>query len=247
MRVIVTASSQLALPPPAAASRLLVTLLCAAVVGCGGATAHSGSTPTGGQVTGPGTGDGTGTASGSALVSIEVLPTSVSIAKGLTHDLTATGHYADGSTQPLTATVTWATDRAAVAAVDGPLVKGAGIGSTTVHASAEGVTGSATVTVTPPVVTAVTISPAVSTLASGTRLAYEASAIYSDGTKQDVTASAAWAAAPEAVATVTPSGEATGLAVGTATVSVSVAGVSASSQLSVTDAVLSAIEVSPAD
>src|SRR5262249_39909021 len=48
------------------------------------------------------------TVTAAALQSIAVTPANPSIAKGLTQQFTATGHYSDNTTQDLTSQVTWA-------------------------------------------------------------------------------------------------------------------------------------------
>src|SRR2546425_236632 len=48
-----------------------------------------------------------------SLVSISVTPTNPSVAKGLTQQFTATGTYNDGSTQDITASVSWASSSTA--------------------------------------------------------------------------------------------------------------------------------------
>ncbi len=88
------------------------------------------------------------------LVSIEVTPADPSIASGLTQQFTATGVYSDDSTQNLTAQVTWASSDGAVATVSDAagskgLATAVGAGSTTVSATSDGVTDSATLTVIP--------------------------------------------------------------------------------------------------
>lgn len=178
---------------------------------------------------------------------VTVAPASASVAKGLAQAFTATAQLSDATTEDVTATATWTTADPLVATAAGHVVTGLRVGSTEVQATAAGVMGSASITVTPPVVTAVTLSPVGATLAAGTSLQYDASAVLSDGTIEDVTATAAWASTPEAVATVTPGGLASGLSVGTATVSATVAGVNGSTGLTVTAAVLASLEISPTD
>ena len=85
-------------------------------------------------------------------MSIEVSPAAPSIANGLTQQFTATGLYSDDSTQDLTTQVTWASSDPAVATVSNAagsngLATTAGVGSTTVSATSDGVTGDATLTV----------------------------------------------------------------------------------------------------
>jgi trimeric autotransporter adhesin len=181
------------------------------------------------------------------LESVTISPESATLAKGLTRTFTATARWTDATTSDVTATATWTIDDPSVATAPGGVVKAVSEGSTRVHAVADGVTGTADVTVTPAAVATLTLSPVNATLAAGTTLQYGAVAVYTDGSTLDVTEEAAWATTPEDVATITAGGRATGLAPGDATVSASHAGVSAGTPLTVTDASLVSLSVTPSD
>ncbi|HEX9244416.1 MAG TPA: Ig-like domain-containing protein [Anaeromyxobacter sp.] len=122
-------------------------------------------------------------------------------------------------------------------------------GTTQVQASSGGLTGTALVTAGPPIVVEVTLSPAAASLAKGTKLQYDAAAIYSDGVKVDVTAdpSTVWTAIPAGIASVTADGWVTGNAAGSATVSATALGVTGATPLTVTLATLASIAISPTD
>ena len=86
---------------------------------------------------------GTGTASGPTLTSIVLSPGSgLLAATGNTLQITATGHYSDGSTQNLTTTATWATSNSKAATVSAGLVKAVATGAASITASSSGVTSS---------------------------------------------------------------------------------------------------------
>jgi Bacterial Ig-like domain (group 2) len=86
------------------------------------------------------------------LTSIAVTPTNPSIATGATEQFTATGKYSDGSTANVTSTATWTVANTSVASISsGGLATGVTAGSTQVTASLNGVTGTDSLTVTPPV------------------------------------------------------------------------------------------------
>jgi hypothetical protein len=83
------------------------------------------------------------------LQSVTVTPNNPSVANGQTVQLTATGHYSDGSTQVLTSGVTWSSSNTAVATVaTNGLASAVGVGSVTITAVSGGITGSTTLTVT---------------------------------------------------------------------------------------------------
>ncbi len=75
------------------------------------------------------------------LVSIAVLPSNRSVARGFTQQFTATGTYIDGSTRNLTYAVTWASATPAVATVSGTgLASSLAVGTSVITASLDGVT-----------------------------------------------------------------------------------------------------------
>ena len=85
-----------------------------------------------------------------AVASVAVTPGSASLVAGRTLQLSAT--LKDSAGNPLSGrTVTWTTDGAAVATVNGTgLVRGIAAGSATITATSEGKSGTATITVTTP-------------------------------------------------------------------------------------------------
>jgi len=83
------------------------------------------------------------------LASIEVAPTSASVAVGAAQQFTATGTYNDGSTADLTSQAAWSSSNSAAATIDAAgLATGVAVGFTTITAGYEGFSGSATLEVT---------------------------------------------------------------------------------------------------
>jgi phage tail sheath protein FI len=185
---------------------------------------------------------------GSTLTAISVAVTNPTIAMGQTVQLSATGTFADGTTQDLTSNVTWVSATTAAATVNNRgLVTGAGAGSSVVTATFGAVSGQTTVTVTGAVVQAITVTPVNAPwLQTGQTQQYTATGLFSDGTTQDLSNSATWSASPAAVATVGATGLGTAVGVGTATIMATSGGVSGSAPLKVTAANLSLISVTPA-
>jgi len=178
--------------------------------------------------------------------SVTLSPPSATIAKGLTRTFTATAHWSDATTSDVTATAIWTMVDPTVATANGNVVTADAVGSTQVQAIVQGVTGSADVTVTAAVVTAVTVSPVNVMLAVGTTRQFQATAVYSDGGKQDVTGPATWASTDAAVASITTTpGVARGVSAGTVTISATSFSVTGSTLLTVTNATLTSISISP--
>jgi hypothetical protein len=81
-------------------------------------------------------------------VSVSVTPTSATLSVAGTRQLSAT--ILDSQGNPTTGVVTWATDNPGIATVDATgLVTATGVGTTSISAVFRGVTGTATITVTP--------------------------------------------------------------------------------------------------
>src|SRR5206468_3308023 len=103
-----------------------------------------------------------------ALQSIAVTPANPSIAKGLTRQFTATGTFSDSSTVDLTSAVTWASATPAVATItSGGLATGAGVGTSSISATLNGVTGSTVLTVTAAALQSIAVTPANPAIAKG--------------------------------------------------------------------------------
>jgi uncharacterized protein YjdB len=92
----------------------------------------------------------------------------------------------------------------------------------------------------------VTLTPARPSIPAGTTVQLTASGRYSDDTTEDLTAQVGWTSSTTAVATI-HDGVATGLAAGSTAISATRAGMAATITLTVTDATLVSIEVTPAD
>jgi len=141
------------------------------------------------------------------LLSITVTPISPSIAKGTTVQLTATGAFSDGSTQDLTASVSWTSKDNATATVSpSGVVTGNGAGTTTITATREGVSGSTSVRVTLAVLTQIVVTPANPTVFSGHTLQLTATGLFSDGSTQNLTNLVNWTSSMPFVASVSRNG-----------------------------------------
>jgi len=167
-----------------------------------------------------------------ALLGINVTPNPSSLPLGESEQFTATGNYSDGSLQDLTQTATWSLHGSANATMSAPgSVTTTALGTATVSATSGSVTGSASLTVTPPVVTAVSISPATLTLVLGGSGQFHAIATLSNGTTEDMTSAAAWSSAQPNIASVGSAGAVTGWQIGSTTVLAEVGSLNGSADL----------------
>jgi uncharacterized protein YjdB len=183
---------------------------------------------------------------GSNLSSLSLTPANPSIPINTTQQLTATGTYADGSTRDLTALVTWSSSTVANATVDvSGLVKGVAAGSASVTASLGSVSQSTTVTVTAPTITSISVTPEDLTLPIGISEQYTASAIYSDGSIQDLVSGVTWSSSTTSVATIDSNGLATIIAAGTSTITATVGSFTDTATITVVPAHLTSITLTP--
>jgi trimeric autotransporter adhesin len=87
------------------------------------------------------------TVSNATLTSITVMPSNPTIGVGASQAFAATGNFSDGSTLDITRQVAWDSSTKSVATVSLGLAQGLSTGTSTISASINGVTGSATLTV----------------------------------------------------------------------------------------------------
>ena len=98
----------------------------------------------------------------------------------------------------------------------------------------------------PVVLTSIEVTPAQPSIALGTKVQFTATGIFSDHSKKDLTSSVTWSSSAPAKATVNPaSGLATSVAIGQTDITAALAGVSGKTTLTVTNATLVSIGVSP--
>jgi len=123
------------------------------------------------------------------------------------------------------------------------------IGSADISCATGGFTDSSTVTVTASTITSIDVSPATPTIAAGVQLQFTATVHFSNGVVQDITDSATWTSTNTNAATITNQvgfeGLATTIAAGTTTITASFGGSSGTAILTVTNATLVSIAITP--
>src|SRR5512137_816465 len=143
------------------------------------------------------TGSGTLTVTSAALVSIHVTPVNPNAALGTSTQFTATGIFSDDSAQDLTSQVTWSSSAGSVATVSNAagsrgLATSFEMGSTTISATLDSVTGSTDLTVTSAALVSIQVTPVNPVIAKGTTRQFVAMGIYSDHSTQDLTKQVTW-------------------------------------------------------
>jgi hypothetical protein len=224
----------------------------AATVGAGGvATAIGPGTTNIGAAFGGKNGSAPLTVSSVTLTSIAVSPATAVMAPASTLSYSATGTYSDGSTEPITGTVTWSSSASNVVSITSyGLATGESAGTATITASQGSVSGNAAVVVASSTLASIQVSPASATVAEQTGTQFNAVGVFSDNTTQNLTGSVNWTSSPASVATVSNAsptkGLATGITPGNATVTALFATLSGAASLTVTNATLTSITVTPA-
>ena len=192
-------------------------------------------------------GDGSSNDAGATLTAIAVTPANPSIPSGVTKQFTATGTYSDGTSDDITALVTWSSGNTLVATVGtwSGLATGITVGSSVITATFELQSASTTLTVTNATLSSITVTPVNPSIAVDLTKQFTATGNYSDGTSHDITASVTWSSEDTLVATINASGLATGIAAGSSVITATMGSTSANTTLTVTAATLSSIAVTP--
>ena len=188
-------------------------------------------------------GDGGSSGSGSAtLTAIVISPDSLQLPLGFTEDLTATGHYSDGTTLDITTQAQWMSLDTAIAvvgssALDSGVVAGAGLGEVDITATLPPITATLRISVITPVLSQISVSPSNIRIATGTTRPFSCTAFYQGGYNRDATADASWSSTDDGVASVgngaADKGEVTGNSEGECEIIARLAGLSDRSGLGV--------------
>lgn len=190
------------------------------------------------------------------LTSIVISSVVVTLPVGVSTQLVATGNFSGLFTRDITNQVVWSSDQSINAdfPVDFPpgRIKALSIGTSTIIASLDGVTSNGIiVTVNDAVIMDLTVAPLLPSLPQGLTQVFTAQGDFSNSTTFDLTKDVIWSSSAATVATISDDfankGKATALNIGDTTITAWFGTLtSASTTLTVTEASLSAIAVTPA-
>ena len=190
------------------------------------------------------------------LIGLALEPLLPSSPLGVHVEFTLRGLYTDGGAVDHTADAVWAVDPLTVA-LPSPLAGEAGTvltvgeGGATVTATLAPFEASTGLTVTPPELVSIAVTPTGAEVAVGEVLPYTATGSYTDGNLTDLTTDVFWATSAPGFAVAdnlsSHEGEVTALAEGTVTVLASLTPVSGSSTLTVGPPALLSLAVEPAE
>jgi hypothetical protein len=188
------------------------------------------------------------------LTSIEITAVSSTIAANTTTKLTVTGNYS-GLFRDITDQATWSSDAPAVAgfitALEPNRVTGHTPGSAILTATVGGKSATFNLTVSGVSITSMTITPATPSVAGGLTTQFAVIGTFSDSTTQNLTFDSTWSSSAPTVATINDTAGSKGfcqaLTAGTTTISATFGGISGTTLLTVTPAILQSIAVAPAN
>lgn len=194
------------------------------------------------------------TVTNAVLVSLSIAPSQVSLARGTSAALSVVGIYSDNTTQVMTASVTWSSSNASIADVSNAAghqgeTQALGVGLATIRAVSGSVFTTAQVTVTQAQLVSIEVSPARATIVAGLSQAYTATGTWTDHSTQDVTTQVTWGSSAQAVASISngagSKGVLSALSAGTSTVAASLSGITGSTLVTVSPALLQSLSISP--
>lgn len=173
------------------------------------------------------TGTATLTVSKAALSSIEVKTGSATVPAGISANFTATGTFADGTTEDITNSVVWASANTDVATINAStgVVTCIKTGASNITATVGTIVGIKTLTVSAANLVSITVTLTKNSLKMGFPTTVSATGTYSDNSTHDITASVVWNSSDLSVAKVTTAGKVITMAEGAATISASLSGI----------------------
>jgi uncharacterized protein YjdB len=181
------------------------------------------------------------------LNSISVTPANPFIAPGGAITFSASGKFSDGSVQDVTALVKWTAGSSNAATIVSSTMTGQGIGPATITAKVGSFSATANLAVASAKQISLALTPTTVQIAGQTSTQLKATGTFVDGSTQDFTSLVNWTSSAPSVATVGyQTGTVLGLAAGQSTITATLGPVTATTQVTVTDASLKSITLSPA-
>jgi hypothetical protein len=181
------------------------------------------------------------------LIDLSISPTSVTLAIASSQQLNVVGRYTDNSTENLDNSVVWGSSKIDVASISNTgEVLSISPGTVSILATVAAISTSLNVTVSPATLKAITIFSPVTQIASGLTTTFEATGVYSDGTKQDLSSQVVWTVSDSSIASInSETGLLTALQVGTSSVIATKEGQTSFLNIAVSPASLTGIAINP--
>ena len=228
-----------------------------ATVGSGGgslltATGIASGTTSINATLGTTTGSASLTVSSANLVSIALTPANAILAPAATLGYSAMGTYSDGSQHSVNGNATWTSSDPSIAIISGSgTATGESAGAVTITVQSGSISATANLIVEGSTLTSIQVTPASTKLPQSIRGSFTAKGTFSDGNVLDITSVVTWTSSAGSVATISTAtgsqGVATALAPGQTTISATFGGQVGSAILTVTNATLVSIALTPAN
>ncbi|MEP0203333.1 MAG: Ig-like domain-containing protein [Halioglobus sp.] len=201
-------------------------------------------------------GDVSGTASltvtSAVLESLQITPAGLTEPAGTSGQFAATATLSDGSNQDFTQESSWSSSDSSIVSVANEPTPGLASlkapGEALITAQVGEVSDSVTVIVTSAVLEDIRVTPATSSVSEGVEVQYSAEGIYSDGSVTPINEDVSWSSSSTAIATITQTGLADAISQGAVTIQAvvpSTPGVVGTASLTVTDAVIEELRITP--
>ena len=179
------------------------------------------------------------------LESISISP--VSVPKGITGSIKATGYYSDKTYKDITSEVSFTVNGKMTVDHQGNIatdIENLSDGVYDINASLDKKSASTTLTITNPILMAISLGPEV-TIAKGQAVTLTATGIYSDKTKKDISKDVSWTGSISVGNSPADIGNVFGSTVGTYKVTANYGGKTASNNINVSPAYLESISIEP--
>ena len=178
--------------------------------------------------------------------SIAIAPHTAAVALGNNQQFSATALFSDGSKSDVTGTALWLSARPKVASANaGGMIISKTVGATSISAVYESVRASSPLTVGPPQLASIAVTPQTPSLNPKHSVQLTATGIFTDRTTQDLSSMVTWASTPTSVLTISATGLVSANSPGAATVTASQGSITGSDALAVALPTLLSITLSP--
>ena len=180
------------------------------------------------------------------LLSVAITPHTSAIALGNNLQFRAIALFSDHSKTDVTGTAFWMSAQPKVASINAAgMAISKAIGATSISAVYESEGASSTLTVAPPALASIAVTPRTPSLTPNHSVQLSAIGIFTDGTTQDLSSAVTWSSTPTSVLTISATGLATANSPGAATVTASEGSITGSDALAVALPTLVSIALSP--
>jgi hypothetical protein len=170
-----------------------------------------------------------------SLTSVTLTPQEASLPKGLIRQFHLTGKYSDGSIRDLTASARWDSTNAGALSIDSSgMATAVGVGDTTIRVTSGSTVSNLKVSVTPPALAALAISPSNLSVARGTKLQFRVTGTASDSASDDFTERVQYVSTNPSAVAIGSSGIAQALGAGRSVIRATYGGVATQASLTVT-------------